>query len=141
MGNPISPEASGVIRRPRSPFRLVRPQRTGFRHWLLENYNLLYTLVLISTYASLMLYFAALVIFGGPSLVSNVLFGTFAVCMCTALAPWLVRGGGQDREASLRRVLKTYRPKETERFELIVAITLWSLIGLALAVLFHPGSR
>jgi hypothetical protein len=139
MENPISPEALDAIRRPRSPFRLVRPQRTGFRHWLLENYNLLYTLVLISTYASLMLYFASLVAFGRPSLVSKVLFGTFAVFMCIALAPWLTRGG--SKEASLRRVLKTYRPKETERFELIVAITLWSLIGLALAVLFHPGSR
>ncbi len=86
-----------------------------------------------------MLYFVSLVVFGRPSFVSKALFGTFAVCMCIALVPWLARGG--DKEASLRRVLKTYRPKETERIELIVAITLWSLIGLGLAVLFRSWSR
>jgi hypothetical protein len=139
MGNQASPEVSASVGRARRPFRLVRPRQRGVRHWLLENYNLLYTLILISTYAFLMLYFASLVVFGRPSFVSRVLFGTFAVCMFIALAPWFVRG--RDPETEVRKILKTYRPKETERFELIVAITLWSLIGLTVVLFFHPRSR
>jgi hypothetical protein len=86
-----------------------------------------------------MLYFASLVVLDGPSLVSRVLVGTFWGFMFIALAPWFVRGG--DPETNVRKILKTYRPKETERFELIVAITLWSLIGLTLVLFFHPRSR
>jgi hypothetical protein len=87
-----------------------------------------------------MLYFAALVIFNGPSGVSKTLIGIFAACLFIALAPWLMRRGG-DPERELRRVLTTYRPRRTERIELIVALTLWSFIGLALVFLFHVKSK
>jgi hypothetical protein len=124
----------------RRPFRLVRPRQRGFRHWLLENYYLLYTLVLIAAYASLMLYFVALVVFGGASLVSKTLIGIFGTFVVIALAPWIKRGGG-DPELGLRNILTMYRRRTTERFELIVAVTLWSLIGVALVFLLFARSR
>jgi hypothetical protein len=133
MGNQASPEVSASVGRARRPFRLVRPRQRGVRHWLLENYNLLYTLVLISTYAFLMLYFASLVVFGRPGFVSRVLFGAFAVCMFIALVPWLMMRG--DPETQLRRVLLTYRPHKTERIELIIGVILWSVIGATVVIL------
>jgi hypothetical protein len=133
MANPTSPEASGWIRRPRGPFRLVRPRRTGVRHWLLDNYNLLYTLILITTYATLMLSFVALIIFGGASFVSRLLLGVFFTFCGLALIPWMLRGGG-DPERALRRVLLTYRPHKTERIELIIGLILWFIIGAGLVV-------
>jgi hypothetical protein len=133
MGNPISPEASNAIRSQRSPFRLVRPRRTGFRHWLLENYNLLYTLILITTYATLTLFLVALIAFGGPSLNSKLLLGVFCGFVIMALVPWMLRGR-RGPEHSLRRVLLTYRPHKTERIELIIGLILWSIIGAGIVI-------
>lgn len=95
--------------------------------------------MLIAAYAALMLYFVALVTFGGPSFASRILLTIFWTCFFITLAPWLaIRGGNKKR--SFRRLLLTYRLRKTERIELIVGVILWTLIGAGILFLTRAGN-
>lgn len=122
--------ASGALP---GPFRRMAPPRRGFRRWLLDNYRLVYFLDLVTAYASLMLYFASLVLLGKPTILSRIFLGIVFGAGFIAALPFVSRGSANP-EAQFIRMLKTRRPKKTERVELVVLIVLWSLIALALTV-------
>lgn len=114
----------------RSAFRLMSPPRRGFRHWILENYRLLYRLDLIVAYASLMLYFASLILIGKPNVASKIVLAIFVVSAAVVALPFAARGHWDD---SFRTALKTRRPQKTERMEIMSAVILWAFIAVAVA--------
>jgi hypothetical protein len=106
----------------------------GFRHWLLENYRLLYILDLIIAYAFLILYFASLILMDRSSILSRIMFGVFLGATAIGALPFVVRGG--NRENSFRAALRVRRSKKTEQAEILIAVSLWALIATAIALLF-----
>lgn len=112
----------------------MTPLQPGFRHWLLENYRLVYGLDLIVAYASLMLYFASLVWIGRSSAVSRILLGILAASASVSALPFVSRYG--DPERRFVAALRIRRPKETERVEIIIAVVLWAFIAIAAMFLF-----
>ena len=135
-----SEDESAVETGSRGLFDRLPPKGTGFRHWLLENYHLIYGLDLVCAYASLMLYLASLVLIGRPSVVSKTFLGILIGTATIALLPFAAKRYG-DPDAAFRRVLRTRRPRQTERVEIIIAVVLWSLIAIVIlaAILFSHG--
>ena len=119
----------------RDAFRRVRPRRTGFRNWVLENYRLVYFLDLVLAFASLMFYLVSLVTFGEANLVTRVLLGVLIGSAVVAALPLAARRY-LGNEQAFRTMLKVRRSRETERVEIIVAVVLWLLIAMAFAFAF-----
>jgi len=117
-------------------FRRIAPRRRGFRLWLLENYRLLYTLDLIAAYASLMAYFASLVLAGGPSILSKIALGILIGSAGIAALPFAVRSSSANVDGSFRSALLVRRSKKTVRVEVIVAAVLWTLIAIVVVSIF-----
>jgi len=106
----------------------------GFRHCLLENYRVLYILDLIIAYASLMLYFASLILMDRSTISSRIMFGVFLAATAIGALPFVVRGG--NPAASFRAALRVRRSKKSEQAEILIAVSLWALIATAIALLF-----
>lgn len=130
-----TPGGAGYLR---GMFRQVRPRRTGFRSWSLENYRLLYFFDLVVAYASLMLYLASLAVVGEASLITRVLLGVLIGSAIVAALPLTLRRF-LGNEQAFQTMLKVHRSKETERLEMIVVVVLWFLIAVAFALAtLHP---
>ena len=135
-----------------NPFRTVRTRAHGFRSWMAVNHDLAFVLCLIAAYASMMLYFVALVAFGRETLASRAL--VLLVVAFGALAWMLVQSSRQRTRLKRTRggwrwrlrpspVWTLYRPVKTERVEKLIALALWSLIAVVTIVLLlwyghHP---
>jgi hypothetical protein len=134
----IDPETRG------NPFRAVRPREHGLRAWMAVNHDLAVVLCLIAAYASMMLYFVALVAFGRETLASRtlvvlvVVFGILAwiLIRSSLQRPRLKRTrGGWRWRLRPSPVWTLYRPVKTERIEKWIAAVLWSFIAVVAVAL------
>lgn len=103
----------------------------GFRRWMVEEQGFLRTLLLIATYLSLALFVLSLIVFGGPTLMSHVLFAVFLGSLFGVYFlfqfRYRVNAGGQA-------AWHWYQTPGDGRWKKILASALWSVIAIVLIV-------
>lgn len=115
--------------------------RRGLRHWMAENEQSFRVFLLITAYASLMLYLIALLVLGRPSLGTRIFKDILIGSLFVAFILFRL-SGPVDKKG--RTMWEIYRAPGKERVEQIVAAMLWGLIAIGVLALFlythaHPG--
>jgi ABC-type Fe3+-siderophore transport system permease subunit len=109
----------------------TEPQ-TGFRHWMSENQSSLPALMLIIAYATVILYLIFLLVFGGPSVITKILTG---ILIGSLFVAYVVFRFSQPLDEEGHTIWDFRRAPQTERFEKVVAVVLWSFIAISLCLL------
>lgn len=105
-------------------------------------YRILYSLLLIVTYLSVMIDLFLLVLTHGPAVALKVALGLLIVCACLSLTPFILfvsRSRKTNAQANLRTLWNLYTWQRAGRTERIITAAVFATVMIALALIVSHG--